>query len=246
MKSRQHALFGSLHKGLLPRLIYWCQNILWRVSLRWWWNIFQGSCVGIEAFVGSLCQFTIICSWENRGRRNHRCANGTPAWEVKVKYRVARKFAQFPGVFEKILTARKFSDFGEIEMAWKFAKFCEKTKAKRKFAQISEIFRENWGPTMWSKFSRTGGDCGWLLCGNPQFVSENFRPASKLVHPPVILSIAKIATWWNGYFQIEKKSYFIFSIAKITTIFTWKKCLIFSETLDFLIVSIAKIIVTWI
>ena len=138
------------------------KSILWRVALRWWWwNIFQGSCVGIEAFVGSLCQFTIICSWENRGRRNHRCANGTPAWEVKVKYRVARKFAQFPGVFEKILTARKFSDFGEIEMAWKFAQFCEKTKATRKFAQISEIFRENWGPTMWSKFSRTGGRL-WL------------------------------------------------------------------------------------
>ena len=170
------------------------KSILWRVALRWWWNIFQGSCVGIEAFVGSLCQFTIICSWENRGRRNHRCANGTPAWEVKVKYREARKFAQFPRVFEKILTARKFSDFWEIEMAWKFAQFCEKTKATRKFPQISEIFRENWGPTMWSKFSRTGGDCGWLLCGNPQFVSENFRPASKLVHPPVILSIAKIAT----------------------------------------------------
>ena len=141
-------------------------------------------------------------------------------------------------------------------------------KVTRKIAQVSEIFRENWGPTMWSKFSRTGGDCGWLLCGNPQFVSENFRPASKLVHPPVILSIAKIATRWNGYFQgaykasnrwsaafgcfhswhlaqislhgltrcdcsrasylpvRRKKSYFIFSIAKITTIFTWKKCLI--------------------
>ena len=45
--------------------------------------------------------------------------------------------------FLEFLTARKFSAFWEIEMAWKFAQFCEKTKATSKFAQISEIFREN-------------------------------------------------------------------------------------------------------
>ena len=43
---------------------------------------------------------------------------------------IARKFA-------------KFSDFREIEMARKFAQFCEKMKVTRKFVQISEFFREN-------------------------------------------------------------------------------------------------------
>ena len=56
---------------------------------------------------------------------------------------MAKKFAQFPDAFEKMLIARKFakfSDFREIEMARKFAQFCEKIKETRKFVQISKNF----------------------------------------------------------------------------------------------------------
>ena len=55
----------------------------------------QDSCVRIKAFVGLPCQFTIICSWENRGRSDRQCGGrwvlGPWGW----------KFAQFLQFLER-------------------------------------------------------------------------------------------------------------------------------------------------